>query len=68
MRLKSFFARQWRQMPAARFMTVFGPYAQRADEVIDAFRRLDPALAARAAAEAGDSDATIALRPEERTP
>jgi hypothetical protein len=67
MRLKSFFARQWRQMPAARFMTVFGPYAQRADEVIDAFRRLDPALVARAAAEAGDSDAVIALRPEERT-
>lgn len=67
MRLKAFFARQWRQMPAARFMTVFGPYAQRADEVIDAFRRYDPALVARAAAEAGGSDAVIALRPEERT-
>jgi hypothetical protein len=67
MRLKSFFARQWRQMPAARFMTVFGPYAHRADEVIDAFRRHDPALVARAAAAAGDADAGIPLRPEERT-
>lgn len=72
MRLKSLFARQWRQMPAARFMTVFGPYAQRADEVIDAFRRHDPALVAHATAEAGaldtdDADAGITLRPEERT-
>ena len=67
LRLKAFFARQWRQMPAARFMTVFGPYAQRADEIIDAFRRHDPALVARAAAEAGDTDAGLPLRPEERT-
>jgi hypothetical protein len=67
MRLKSFFARQWRQMPAARFMTIFGPYAQRADEVLDAFGRLDPALAERAAAAAGETGAQIALRPEEQT-
>jgi hypothetical protein len=67
MRLKAFFARQWRQMPAARFMTVFGPYAQRADEILDAFRRHDPALVARAAVEVGDIDAVVPLRPEERT-
>jgi hypothetical protein len=67
MRLKAFFARQWRQMPAARFLAVFGPYAQRADEIIDALSCHDPALAARAAAEAGDTDAGLALRPEERT-
>ena len=27
LRLKSFFARQWRQMTAAQFMAVFGPYS-----------------------------------------
>ena len=27
LRLKAFFSRQWRQMPAAQFMAVFGPYA-----------------------------------------
>lgn len=67
MRLKAFLARQWQQMPSARFMTVFGPYAQRADEVISAFRRHDPALTERAALEAGSDDAGLALRPEERT-
>jgi|SRR5579875_15962 len=67
MRLKAFFARQWQQMPAARFMAVFGPYAQRADEIIDALSRRDPGLAARAAAGAGDTDTGLALRPEERT-
>ena len=29
LRLKAFFSRQWRQMPAAQFMAVFGPYSQR---------------------------------------
>ena len=33
LRLKAFFARQWRQMPAAQFMAVFGPYAQRVEEI-----------------------------------
>jgi hypothetical protein len=28
-RLKAFFSRQWRQMPAAQFMAVFGPCSQR---------------------------------------
>jgi hypothetical protein len=27
LRLKAFFSRQWRQMPAAQFLAVFGPYA-----------------------------------------
>lgn len=55
------------EKPAAQFMAIFGPYAQRADEIIDALSRHDPALAARAAAEAGDTDAGLVLRPEERT-
>ncbi|MGH9061096.1 MAG: hypothetical protein ACRDZY_16530, partial [Acidimicrobiales bacterium] len=29
LRLKAFFSRQWRQMPAGQFMAVFGPYSQR---------------------------------------
>ena len=47
LRLKAFFSRQWRQMPAAQFMAVFGPYAARIDQVLD---RFDPAVLAAAAA------------------
>ena len=47
LRLKAFFSRQWRQMPAAQFMAVFGPYAARIDEILD---RFDPAELAAAAA------------------
>jgi hypothetical protein len=64
LRLKAFFSRQWRQMPAAQFMAVFGPYSQRVAEVLD---RLDPAVVARAAAGVGDRDDEIPLRPEEST-
>ena len=64
LRLKAFFSRQWRQMPAAQFMAVFGPYSQRVTEVLD---RLDPAVVARAAAGVGDRDDEIPLRPEEST-
>ncbi len=64
LRLKGFFSRQWRQMPAAQFMAVFGPYSQRVTEVLD---RLDPAIIARAAAGIGDRDDEIPLRPEEFT-
>ena len=54
LRLKAFFSRQWQQMPAAHFMAVFGPYAQRIDQVLD---RYDPAvLAAAAAPRSADSD------------
>jgi hypothetical protein len=64
LRLKAFFSRQWRQMPAAQFMAVFGPYSQRVAEVL---ARLDPAVVARAAAGTGDRDDEIPLRPEEST-
>jgi hypothetical protein len=64
LRLKAFFSRQWRQLPAAQFMAVFGPYAARIDEILN---RFDPAPLAAAAAEVADTDDEIPLRPEERT-
>src|SRR5216684_8164295 len=53
LRLKAFFARQWRQMPNAQFMAVFGPYATRIDEVLQHYP--EPVLTA-AAADAGNDD------------
>jgi len=35
---------QWRQMTAARFMAVFGPYSQRIGEILE---RYDPAVPGR---------------------
>jgi hypothetical protein len=64
LRLKAFFARQWRQMPAAQFMAVFGPYAARIGEVLD---RYPPELLAALAAEVGDHDGELPLRAEELT-
>jgi hypothetical protein len=62
LRLKAFFARQWKAMAAQHFMAVFGPYAVRVDEVV---ARFDPALLAKAAAAVADVDDEIPLRPEE---
>jgi hypothetical protein len=67
LRMKAFFGRQWLQMPAPHFMAVFGPYAQRIDEVIGAFRQLDPAILAAAAAGVAGTDDELPLLPEERT-
>lgn len=64
LRLKAFFSRQWRQMPAAHFMAVFGPYAARIDQVL---ARFDPAELAAAANHVTDTDDEIPLRPEELT-
>jgi integrase len=65
LRLKTFFARQWNQMPSAQFMAVFGPYSTRITQILE---RYPAPLLAAAAAEAGDaSDQQIPLRPEERT-
>jgi len=64
LRLKAFFSRQWQQMPAAHFMTVFGPYAARIDQILD---RFDPGELGAAAARVTDSDDEIPLRPEEHT-
>ncbi len=67
LRLKAFFARQWRQLPKAHFMAVFGPYARRVDEVLGVLDRLDPTLLPRAAGHVADIDQEIPLRPEELT-
>jgi hypothetical protein len=64
LRLKAFFARQWAQMPSAQFMAVFGPYSTRIAQILE---RYPAPLIAAAAAEAGDADRQIPLRPEERT-
>lgn len=67
LRMKAFFARQWQQMTGPHFMAVFGPYAQRADEVIAAFAAQQPALLQRAALQVADRDDELPLRPEEQT-
>jgi hypothetical protein len=64
LRLKAFFSRQWRQMPAAQFMAVFGPYAARISQVLD---RFDPSGLAAAAQMVAGTDDEIPLRPEELT-
>jgi len=64
LRLKVFFSRQWRQMPAAQFMAVFGPYSQRMSQVLDCY---DPAVLAQASRGVGDHDDELPLRPEELT-
>ncbi len=64
LRLKAFFSRQWRQMPAAQFMAVFGPYSQRIGQVLD---RYDPSVLHAAACQVGDHDDELPLRPEEAT-
>lgn len=64
LRLKAFFSRQWQQMPAAQFMSVFGPYSQRIDEIL---KRFDPTVLARSAAYVSDRDHELPLRPEEST-
>lgn len=67
LRMKAFFGRQWRQMPADHFMAVFGPYANRVDEVVAALDRHDPTLIARYSREVHDTDHELTLRPEELT-
>ena len=65
LRLKAFFSRQWRQMPAAQFMAVFGPYSQRISQVLD---RFDPAVAGRRPPTPSPTPTTrLPLRPEETT-
>ncbi|MBF6302932.1 hypothetical protein IU459_36270 [Nocardia amamiensis] len=64
LRLKAFFLRQWRQMPCAHFLAVFGPYADRLDEVLD---RFPAAVVTAAANDVGDTDDEVPLHPEEFT-
>src|SRR6266849_5113935 len=64
LRLKAFFARQWRQMPNAQFMATFGPYAARIDQVL---RLYPPVAVAELAVTICDDDSGLPLRPEEGT-
>lgn len=65
LRLKAFFARQFRQMSTDQFMKVFGPYAHRLDnEILPLF---DAEVLDRATVAVRDDDSEIPLRPEETT-
>jgi DNA-binding transcriptional LysR family regulator len=67
LRLKAFFARQWRQMPSEHFMAVFGPYSTRIGQVLDRYPTQLLAAAASSLAETADDEDAVPLRPEERT-
>jgi hypothetical protein len=65
LRLKAFFARQFRQMPSEQFLRVFGPYANRLDtEILPRFHEQTLADAARHVV---DDDHELPLRAEEST-
>lgn len=63
LRLKAFFAEQFRQMPTDQFLQIFGPYADRLDTEI--LPRYDREISDHGTP--ADSGMAIALRPEERT-
>lgn len=65
LRLKAFFARQFRRMPLPHFMAVFGAYAHRLDQ--DILPRFAPAVLTAASSEVRDTDDELPLRPEETT-
>lgn len=65
LRLKAFFARQFRQMPRDQFAAVFAPYARRLSA--DILPRFEKAAIAAAQRDVGDGDAELPLRAEETT-
>ena len=65
LRLKAFFARQFRQMTVPQFLAVFGPYAHRLDT--DILPKFAPAVLAAATVGVRDRDDELPLRPEETT-
>ncbi|OMI88453.1 hypothetical protein BSZ07_17395 [Streptomyces sp. M1013] len=68
MRLRAFFARQWQQTPAAAFMAIFGPYAQRLDDLLSPQSKYFTSAALQEAADqVADTDSELPLRPEELT-
>lgn len=64
LRLKAFFSRQFSQMTISQFLAVFGPYAQRLDEILPHFAS---ALIAAAGTVVQDCDEELPLRAEETT-
>jgi hypothetical protein len=65
LRLKAFFARQFRQMPTDQFLRVFGPYADRLDTQI--LPRFSEQTITGASRHVADDDSELPLRPEEMT-
>ncbi|MFJ7898585.1 hypothetical protein [Streptomyces anthocyanicus] len=65
LRLKAFFARQFRQMPREQFAAVFAPYARRLSA--DILPRFEEAAIAAAQRDVGDEDTELPLRAEETT-
>ncbi|MDO0938945.1 hypothetical protein QQY66_47225 [Streptomyces sp. DG2A-72] len=66
LRLKAFFARQFRQMPIEQFLRSFGPYADRLDnEILPKLAELSQTAVDRARLEVADDDTELPLRPEE---
>ncbi|WP_411150098.1 hypothetical protein [Streptomyces sp. A30] len=66
LRLKAFFARQFRQMPVEQFLRSFGPYADRLDnEILPRLADLSQTAVDRARLEVADDDTELPLRPEE---
>ncbi|WP_043267205.1 hypothetical protein [Streptomyces sp. CT34] len=66
LRLKAFFARQFRQMPVDQFLRSFGPYADRLDnEILPKLTQLSKTAVDRARLEVADDDTELPLRPEE---
>lgn len=66
LRLKAFFARQFRQMPVDQFLRSFGPYADRLDsEILPKLAQLSEAAVDQARLEVADDDTELPLRPEE---
>ncbi|MFJ8968611.1 hypothetical protein ACIRJ3_04235 [Streptomyces anulatus] len=66
LRLKAYFARQFRAMPREQFAVVFAPYAHRLSSQI--LPRFPAAAVAAAGKEVADTDAELPLRAEEMTP
>lgn len=66
LRLKAFFARQWKQMPAAQFMAIFGPYATRLDQILTPGQFSADSIT-RAAGQVADADEELPLLAEETT-
>ncbi|GAB7186774.1 hypothetical protein ATKI12_6605 [Kitasatospora sp. Ki12] len=67
LRLRAFFSRQWNQMTTDHFMAVFGPYAQRLDEILQPGVHFTTAQLADAATQVAGHDGELPLRPEEGT-
>ncbi|MCX4591709.1 hypothetical protein OG819_18800 [Streptomyces sp. NBC_01549] len=65
LRLKAFFARQFRQMPTEQFIRTFGPYSDRLTHQI--LPKLSDEAKAKGELEVADDDTDLPLRPEEAT-